>query len=268
MLQENVITGLCFIIGIAFNSPLLLFGSCVSAIASLSLAKYLKYEAEEINKGLYGYNAALVGCAVLYFMKPTLLSIALLIVGGMLSAIIMNFMLQKVRRVLAFTTPFIVTTWLIFILLELSNMEISTMPFDDPQNNILHITMRGVSQVMFQNDWISGCIFIIGLFFSSFKVTAWVIAASVLAIISARLFNFSDDLIILGVYSFNACLVVIALNVLYSRRFWPILVAIVITTLLTKGFIALAIPALTAPFVLTSWLVIALVRPSNLVIKH
>ena len=99
MLQENVFTGIFFIIGIGIHSPIMLFGAAIAAVSSLLLAKYLKYDSEEINKGLYGYNAALVGCAILYFMKPSLLSFTLIILGAFVSALIMNFMLKKVRRV-------------------------------------------------------------------------------------------------------------------------------------------------------------------------
>ena len=268
MLQENAITGLFFIIGIGFNSPPMLFGACISTLSGLFLAKQLKYEKEEIQKGLYGYNAALVGCALFFFMKPTVLSIALLIFGGMLSTIIMHLMLKKVRRVLAFTAPFIITTWIVLILLKVIAIDISSIPFTDNMSSDFYVLMRGISQVMFQDHWLSGLIFIFGLLFSSPKVTAWVIAASALSMLSARVFGFSEDLIALGIYSFNASLVVIALNVLYSQRVWPIIVAVIVTVLLTKGFILAEIPVLTAPFVISSWAIILLVRPSNHVFKH
>ena len=272
MLQENAITGLFFIIGIGLNSPIMLLGACIATLSGIILAKRLKYDVDEIEKGLYGYNAALVGCAIFFFMKPTLLSFALLIITGMFSTLIMHLMLKKVRRVLAFTAPFIISIWLVLIILKLINVELFTsptaIPFVANLSGDIYGLMRGIAQVMFQDHWLSGLLFICGLLFSSPKITAWVIAASALSMLSARIFGFSEELIILGIYSFNATLVVIALKVLYIRRVWPIIVAVMITVLLTQGFKLAEVPALTAPFVITSWLIIALVKPNNHFIKR
>lgn len=70
MLQENSITGLLFLIGIFYGSPIMGFSALLATICGTSIAYLLKYDKTEINKGLYGFSAALVGVAVMLFLKP------------------------------------------------------------------------------------------------------------------------------------------------------------------------------------------------------
>ena len=159
MLQQNTLTGAFFIIGIGIGSPITLLGACIATLAGLLYAKLRKYDAEEIYRGLYGYNAALVGCAIYFFTKPTLLSTIAVIVAGVLSTVIMHFMLQKTRRVLAFTAPFIITIWLTLLLFKFGGIDITPVPFTGNIGNEFNIVMRGVAQVMFQVSWLAGLVF-------------------------------------------------------------------------------------------------------------
>ena len=73
MLQENSITGLIFLIGIFLNSPLMALGLLIGTIVGTLTAQVLKYDQGNINSGLYGFNAALVGIAMLVFFHSTVL---------------------------------------------------------------------------------------------------------------------------------------------------------------------------------------------------
>ncbi|HPB58408.1 MAG TPA: urea transporter, partial [Bacteroidales bacterium] len=69
MLQENSITGLLFLIGIFYGSPLMGLAALLAVICGTSTAYLLKYDKKEIHQGLYGFSAALVGVATLLFLK-------------------------------------------------------------------------------------------------------------------------------------------------------------------------------------------------------
>ncbi|MBW7859088.1 MAG: urea transporter, partial [Leptonema sp. (in: Bacteria)] len=88
MLQENAITGLLFLMGIFYGSFNMGLAAILATVCATSTAYFLKYDKSDIEKGLYGFSAALVGVAVMLFLKPVLLSWLLIIIGSVLAAII------------------------------------------------------------------------------------------------------------------------------------------------------------------------------------
>jgi len=269
MLQKNVVTGLLFVVGIGLNSPIMLLGATLAVLSALFVAQLCQYDSDSINTGLYGFNAALVGAAVFFFFSANLFSFTLVILVGAISTVIMNFMLLKFPGFPVFTVPFLVSTWL---LLQLSEIQLIETVVIDSQITPLAVTafedfyavMRGVGQVFFQGYWLSGVVFIAGLLLHSYKVAAWAIIGSVGGVLVASTFNFPEDIVNQGLYGFNASLSAIALAQRFTKTFsktkWPILLGILISVLLTRTFELLAIPALTAPFVLASWLIIIFTR--------
>ena len=66
-----------------------------------------------------------------------------------------------------------------------------------------------------------------------------------------------EEVAALGLYGYNATLAAVALF-LWRRSLIPPLLGILISVPLTEYFPMLGLPALTAPFVLATWLVLAL----------
>lgn len=265
MLQKNTITGLFFVIGMGLNSPIMLLGATIAVLSALLVARLLQFNANAIYNGLYGFNAALVGAAVLLFLPVNAFSFTLIIFAGAISAVIMNFFLLKLPNYPAFTVPFLLSIWLTLLLseivlsetviIDLKNIHFAINAFD-----YFYIVMSGIGQVLLQDYWFSGVVFIVGLLLHSFKVAAWAIIGSVGGVAVARVFEFPEDVVHQGLYGFNASLSAIALAQRFTKAPWPIFMGIVVATLLTRFFELLALPALTAPFVLASWLVIYLVK--------
>lgn len=109
MLQENSSTGLLFLIGIFLGSIEGGIGAIVSTAVGTITAILLKYNKEEINAGLYGFSAALVGVALTIMFDSTFLIWILLVVASALAAIIQHFFIK--RNIPVFTLPFILLTW-------------------------------------------------------------------------------------------------------------------------------------------------------------
>lgn len=238
----------------------MLLGGIIATLSGLATAKLNQYDIESINNGLYGYNSALVGIAVFFFFPVSYFSLFLLVFGGAFATVIMHFMLVRMPNFPPFTAPFIISTWLIFLIIEICGLSVTTIAFSTDVSGHFYSVMRGVGQVMFQDYWLSGVIFIFGLFISSYKVATWAVIGSALGMLIAGIFNFSEDLLLMGVYGFNASLVAIALADKYEKLLWPIALAIVLAVFLTRIFELLTLPALTAPFVLASWLIFSFVK--------
>src|SRR3974377_1790691 len=86
--QENALTGLLFLIGIAAASPLMGIGALVGTVLSTVTAKLLKYDEGQIRAGIYGFNGTLVGIAVLFYLEPGIAAILLLVGGWAASTVV------------------------------------------------------------------------------------------------------------------------------------------------------------------------------------
>ncbi len=267
MLQRSAVTGLLFVVGIGINSPIMLVGATIAIFSGLFTAKLLQYDIDTIHSGLYGFNAVLVGIAAMSLLPATLFSLIIVILAGALSTVIMHFMSQRIAIFPVFTTPFIVSVWLLMLVFDTFAIETIAATFTLNAQGDFYVVMRGVGQIMLQDYWLSGAIFIVGLCLYSHRVAAWGVIGSVGGMMTAYTFNFSEESVIMGLYGFNASLTAIALAEHYSKQYfkniWVIFLGIVISVLFTRAFELLEIPALTAPFVLASWLVIGLVKTNS-----
>lgn len=274
--QENALTGALFVLGIAASSPLMAVGALVGSALGMAIATLLKLDRAEINAGIYGFNAALVGIATFFFFSLSAWSIVLMVAGCVIATGLTRVMRGSIPFP-TYTTPFIVTTWGVFFVggaLGLTSSSTGYGPLipDLPAGFLIDSAAHGVSQVMFQASlWTAAC-FLIGIAVNDRSHATWVVIGSLAGLALAgyhvdaaarsldpeRLIERTQfDNIQLGLYGYNATLVAVALF-LWRRSIVPPLLGILFSVPLTELVPRLGLPALTAPFVLAAWLVILL----------
>ncbi|MGB4655335.1 MAG: urea transporter [Bacteroidales bacterium] len=254
MLQENRITGLLFLIGIFYGSPVMGLSALLSVICGTSTAYLLKYDKTEINKGLYGYSAALVGVAVMLFLKPVFWAWIIVVVGSVLAAMLQHFFIK--RNFPAFTFPFVVVTWIILLICRNFYTEILAVPMP----TIAHISdsfsdgFRGFGQVIFQNKLVSGILFFLAVFISSPIAALYGLAGAIVSDIIAFGLAAPIDDINLGLYGFNAvlCAIVFAGNQVRDG-IW-VLLSVVLSVCVSILMMKFHLTQLTFPFVLATWI--------------
>jgi urea transporter len=255
--QENALTGACFAVGIALGSPLMAVGAVVGAAIGTATGWALKFDKAEITAGLYGFNSALVGIAALFFFRAGAVSIALLILGCVLAALLTRLC----RRYVPFptyTAPFIVTTWALYFLALAMGAEQVETGGPPAASGFMAAVAHGIGQVMFQASIWTALLFLIGIALSDWQHALWVIAGSVLGMLVGLYHHDSAaEVAALGLYGYNATLAAIALF-LWRRSLIAPLLGIFLTVPLTEFVPLLGLPALTAPFVAATWLVLAL----------
>jgi urea transporter len=255
MFQNNVYSGILFLIGIFYNSWLLGLAALFGTIISTSTAQILKYSEEDINNGLYGFNGTLTGIAVLLFFEVNYATILALILGAVLSTLIMHF-LKKILP--AFTAPFVLATWLvIYFLLFVVNFPLlhSSAPTDNTVN-ILTASSNSFGQVMFQENVITGLFFLLAIFVNNRLMAIYAIYAAVLGSLTGWLFLQPISDVNAGLMAYNAILCAIALAGKRLNDFFWITLAIILSTLFNIGLGITGIITLTAPFVLTTWVIL------------
>lgn len=258
MLQENSVTGLLFLIGIFYGSIAMGLAALLATICGTVTADLLKYDKAEITQGLYGFSAALVGVAVMLFLKPVFLSWVVIVIGSVLAAILQHFFIK--RKIPAFTLPFVLVTWLVLFVFKHFGKDLLALPTPV----ILHASdslaegFKSFGQVMFQNNLVSGLLFFLAVFISSPIAALYGLAAAIVSAIIAFIFSAPIDDINLGLYGFNAVLCAIVFAGDKVRDGIWVLVAVVFALGVSLLMIHLNIPQLTFPFVLATWITLFL----------
>lgn len=136
----------------------------------------------------------------------------------------------------------------------------------------VQIILRNISQVVLQNNAISGAIILAAIFYHSRDFGLAALAGSIVSTATAMFLKTDSGLVKAGLYGFNGVLTAIAIVFYCETSFdaidiswWMIAAYIffgaVFSTVLTAGVGTMLagahVPPLTAPFVLASWLFVA-----------
>jgi urea transporter len=261
MFQDSPVTGLFFLVGIAVVSPLMAAGAAGGALLGTLTANGLRYDAGDIRDGLYGYNASLVGIALLAFHEPGLRTFVVSAASCVFATVLTHAMRQRLP-VPAYTAPFIVTTWLALFVAARLNLPPIVHAAAPSESETLPVTVavvRGISEVMFQANVLTGVLFVVGILLRSWKGAVWAVVGSLLGLLSGLENNDPQQNLSLGIYGYNAALAAMALA-LYRRSILMPIVGAVLSVPITEKFPMLGLATLTAPFVLACWTVIGLDR--------
>lgn len=252
MFQNNNYSGALFLGGIFYNSWLMGLAALLGTIVSTISAQILRYPKEDIKNGLYGFNGALTGIAVLCFFEASLITILALVVGAVLSTLVMNWL----RKIIPpFTAPFVMVTWVaIYSLLFIFNLPLlSSSGSTAYAIDILAASSNSFGQVMLQENIITGLIFLLAILVNSRLMAFYAVYAAVLGSLAGWLFAEPFSTINAGLMGYNAILCAIALTGKSWRDFLWITMAIILSTLLNIVLALTGIITLTAPFVLVTW---------------
>jgi urea transporter len=269
--EENALTGACFVLGILVSSPLMAAGAVVGSTIGAATARLLKLDKDEISAGIYGFNATLVGIATLFFFQPGPSSFCLLAIGCVVAALV-TWLMRRYVPFPTYTSPFIVTTWAVYFLgLAMGAIPVGTGGGTDVVG-LVGAVAHGFSQVMFQARIRTGLLFLVGIALNDWRHASWVLVGSIVGMLVGsyqivapaealdpeRLAeNSRAENGALGLYGYNATLTAVALF-LWKRSLIPPLLGMILSGPITESFPMIGLPALTAPFVLAMWMVLAL----------
>lgn len=275
--QENALTGALFVLGIAICFPIQAAGIVIGSAIGCALARALKYDRGEVLAGIYGFNPALVGIATFFFFKPDAASVGLMVAGCVVATVLTRLMRGYVPFP-TYTTPFVVTTWAVYLIAKsmgVAGTEAAANLVPAPAAGPgVEAILHGIGQVMFQASIWTGLLFLAGIAVSDREHAGWVLVASVLGMLVVgyhldaadraldpeRLIERNQfENVQLGLYGYNATLTAVALY-LWRRSLIPPLLGIILTVPITELVPRAGLPALTAPFVLATWIVLALGR--------
>jgi urea transporter len=282
MFQDNPLSGALFLVGIGWASyaagaPEIVVGGIVAVIVATMTSHWLHVDEPSRAAGLYGFNGVLVGLALMTFLDPGPLRFVYVVVGAAVSVVAMLGTAHAVRPlgVSALTFPFVITTWLLLLAAHAFSAINSglALPGDgralDPvvasplqPADFVQGVLHSISQVFLKGNGVAAVFLLAGLAVNSFPAAAFALAGAVLAVATAHLFGAESDLITGGLLGFSPVLTAIALGTVFAQpstrvaayAALGVVFTVIAQAALNVALTPLAIPALTAPFVLVSWM--------------
>ncbi|WP_286331960.1 urea transporter, partial [Duncaniella freteri] len=128
--------------------------------------------------------------------------------------------------------------------------------------NLLLIIGRGIGQVMFQNNALSGLFMLIGIFLNSWQMGLLALLGNVISNMAAYFSGYKQDDIKNGLYGFNGTLVGIAVGAflqLSVESFILLVIASAGSTWIAGLFSRQRfLPGFTAPFILAVWAILGI----------
>lgn len=276
MFQENPITGLFFLAGIFVASDNLGVAALLGLIAATVAAIWMGVPFQTIRRGLYGYNGILVGLALAVFLRFDAWVAVYIVIGAAFSALLTAacnaWLAAHDQPVL--TAPFVLATWVLLLAVFLfGRLEPAGLPSPafPAVLGVLGVLpdagaagrgiMTGVGQVMLIGNVITGLLFVVGIAFSSLPAAMLALLGSLLGAVVGAGLGGPGEWVPAGLYGFNPALVAIALGSVFlqpsARSFLWAAAGAVLSTLVFAAMVSLlqpvGMPALTMPFVVTTW---------------
>jgi urea transporter len=283
MFQDNPLSGALFLAAIAWGSfatgvPHVLFGGLVAVAASTLTAQWLRAEPASLRAGLYGFNGVLVGMALATFVAPGPLLWCYVVLGAAVSVVAMEATANVARTwgMPALTFPFVLVTWLLLLATYgfsgLSGAALpsagTVAPFQSMAATRLdaalfvQATLLSISQVFLKGSTIAALLFLAGLAVNSVAAAVAAVAGAILAVFTAHALGAESDLVTGGLLGFSPVLTAVALGTVFDKPSPRVAVyaalgaafTVIVQAAFNVALTPLAIPALTGPFVLVTWM--------------
>ena len=283
MFQDNPLSGALFIAAIAWGSfaagvPQVLFGGLLGIVTATLTAQWLRVDPASLRAGLYGFNGVLVGLALATFIAPSPLLWAYVVLGAAVSVVAMGATANVCKSwgMPALTFPFVLVTWLLLLgTYGFAGLAGTALPSADvvaPFTSVaatrldaslfVQATLLSISQVFLKGSVVAALLFLAGLAVNSVAAAVAAVCGAVVAVITAHALGAESDLVTGGLLGFSPVLTAVALATVFHQPSLRVAAYAALGTVFTVvaqaafnvALTPLAVPALTGPFVLVTWM--------------
>lgn len=253
LFQPSVLTGGAFLL-LILSQSVSAAGMCLAGVLGSTLCAFrLEHPCRSYYEGLGGFNGGLLGLALSVFYEPSGLLLLTAVAGGVLTGVV-RVLLVRALPVPPFTAPFIIVAWLAFGVLELAALDTVVPPVLDGWR--IYAPATNASQVLFLfHPWV-GVLVIAAVWLHSRRAALWVGGASVVGWLTTLLFNMPAELAAAGLLGYNGLILAAALKH-RDTHILLVMAGVVLSVWLSRLFFEAGITPLSAPFVLSAWVVIA-----------
>ncbi|MCZ2259910.1 urea transporter [Sporosarcina sp. G11-34] len=278
LLVGNTFSGCLILIGITLHSPALGVMAFLCSLVGTITGKYCGGDHSLIRNGIYSFNSILCGISTILFLHGDKRWFIALFAAG-LAAISMK-MLTKVLdkwNIPVLTIPFVFITWFGLLIayrvdtlymdpdFVISSPAMWNLPVEGTPT-LLTGMIKGIGEVFIIDSLWTGSLILLALFWAGWRFGLYAIIGTFVSWLTAYFIGADTYSLNLGLYNYNAVLTIIAVSLVFDKkqRKTPItgIIAAMLTVPVTAGLELLldplGLPALTLPFILCSWLFIAM----------
>lgn len=283
LFQDNALSGLLFFVAIGWGSsalgvPEVAIGGLLAVLVATLTALWLRVDRAGLAAGMYGYNAYLLGIALPSFLAVSPLLWVFVVLGAVVCVVATVAVAEALKPlgIPALTAPFVLVTLVLLLAANaFSGVDAAALPAvgslepippeaADPLRPLAFLEglTNSISQVFVKGYVPSAVLILAGLAVGSPRAAAFAVAGALVALVVAHLMGAESQLISAGLVGFNPLLSAVALGAVFRQPGLGTaafaLLAAVFTVLVQGAMVAVitpfGVPALTAPFVLTTWL--------------
>lgn len=276
LLQNNSYAGLLFLLGIWVNSPLFAAAALLGAVAATATAQMLGGARALLRDGMYGFNGALVAIALLYFLAPNALTWVCVVLAAAASSVLLAALLAAFNawRLPVLTAPFVLVALCVFLasarfgrlqttqLLPTAGLpSAATIEGVVEWGTLWQGALNGIGQVFFQQNPLSGVLFLLGLLLGSRAACLLALGGAVVGLLVGWGMGAAEPALRAGGYGFNSALAALAVGAVFfprgaARLGFAALAAVLaafVHAALSAMLEPLGMPAMTSAFVLVTW---------------
>ena len=245
--------------GLFCNSWQLALLALLGCLVSRSVASLWRDTEQEIADGLYGFNGTLVGIALGVYWEISWLSILLLVVGAALS----TWLARASRRhaqLPGLTAPFIIAVWALLLVSMLAPERMGLLDTaaqleeGAPLWRMLGVALGdSVGQVMFQANVLTGLFFFLAIAWESRRKALYTLLGVFIPMLAIPFVP--ETVWREGLLGYNAVLCAIYWAGTSERSLRYAVVSVVLSVLIELLALYAGLIPLTAPFVLSVWVV-------------
>jgi len=219
-----------------------------------------------------------VGLALATFIAPSPLLWAYVVLGAAVSVVAMGATANVCKSwgMPALTFPFVLVTWLLLLgTYGFAGLAGTALPSADvvaPFTSVaatrldaslfVQATLLSISQVFLKGSVVAALLFLAGLAVNSVAAAVAAVCGAIVAVITAHALGAESDLVTGGLLGFSPVLTAVALATVFHQPSLRVAAYAALGTVFTVvaqaafnvALTPLAVPALTGPFVLVTWM--------------
>ncbi|MEI6557705.1 MAG: urea transporter [Rhodospirillaceae bacterium] len=238
------------VMAITFLNPNAAIAGLVAVMAAYAFARFIAIDRGFLASGFYTYNALLVGLAIGYLFKVTALTLAFVVVAGILAfvaTLTLNSLFTIYLKLPVFGVPFTLVTWATYLAAaRFPNLYISGL-YNRPHSDLdpylpLAITgfLKSMGTILFLPDVLPGLLFTLVLAAASRILVLLSIAGYYTGTAFVALLAGSFDVAFRDVSHFNFILIAMALGGVFlvpSRWSYAVaLVGVLVSAIVLEAF--------------------------------
>lgn len=260
--QNHPVTGFLILLGLGIGHYPIAIGVLIGSIISTLTAVILKYPSSDLDKGLFGYNGALIGAAYVALLIPGPLMYLGLAFATSFSAVLTFRIGEKFKELdlPVMTLPFVLMGWVGAGILAKKTL-VNSIYLDLQQISFAKVILKNLSQVFLAESALGGLIIGIGIGISSFWAILFALFGSVVASGLGLMLELEMDALGAGLYGFSAVLTSMALGCIFQApslfssllALIGILLSVLLQVVLNELLSLAGVPAFTASFLLATW---------------